>query len=198
MSLSTILVITPIIIFSILAVAIVIDRFKFLYKNRINLADLVRPDETIVELTDKINNGNKSSVNDTLRSFANSNFTTKEELNEFVDAGLSYLYLEYSKKVNYLGIFARLSTLLGLFGTVLGMISAFNNIVEKGISNAAIVAEGISTALITTAVGLIVAIPTTFFHDFFERQIEAEIKKIEIVVSTLFHKKFRKRIAPKI
>lgn len=198
MSLSTILVITPIIIFSILAVAIVIDRFKFLYKNRINLADLVRPDETIVELTDKINNGNKSSVNDTLRSFANSNFTTKEELNEFVDAGLSYLYLEYSKKVNYLGIFARLSTLLGLFGTVLGMISAFNNIVEKGISNAAIVAEGISTALITTAVGLIVAIPTTFFHDFFERQIEAEIKKIEIVVSTLFQKKFRKRIAPKI
>lgn len=198
MSLSTILVITPIIIFSILAVAIVIDRFKFLYKNRINLADLVRPDESIADLTDKINNGEKSLVNDTLRSFANSTFTTKEELNEFVDAGFSYLYLEYSKKVNYLGIFARLSTLLGLFGTVMGMISAFNNIVEKGISNAAIVAEGISTALITTAVGLIVAIPTTFFHDFFERQIEAEIKKIEIVVSTLFQKKFRKRIAPKI
>ncbi len=197
MSLSTIVVITPIIIFSILAIAIVIDRFKFLYKNRINMTDYVRPDESIAELADKINIGEKSLVNNTLRSFVNSSFTTKEELNEFVDAEFSYLHLEYYKRVGYLGIFARLSTLLGLFGTVIGMISAFNNIVEKGISNAAIVAEGISTALITTAVGLAVAIPSTFFHDFFERQIESELKKIEIVVSTLFQKKFRKRIVSK-
>lgn len=198
MSLSTVLVITPIVIFSILAVAIVVDRFKFLHNNRINLQDFVKPEESIIELTDKINNEKKSTVNDALRSFVNANFTTKEEINEFVDAGFSYLHLEFYKRVGYLGIFARLSTLLGLFGTVIGMISAFNNIVEKGISNAAIVAEGISTALITTAVGLIVAIPATFFHDFFERQIESELKKIEIVVSTLFQKKFKKRITPKI
>lgn len=63
-------------------------------------------------------------------------------------------------RINYLTLFANISTLLGLLGTILGLISAFEGV--SGASGAAkqeILARGISVAMLTTAFGLIVAIP---------------------------------------
>ena len=84
-----------------------------------------------------------------------------------------------------MGIFAKLSTLLGLLGTVTGMIQSFNSIVAKGISTASIVAGGISQALITTAAGLIIAIPATFFYEYFNEKTNREVHKMEIITSDL-------------
>jgi len=67
----------------------------------------------------------------------------------------------------YLGLMATIATiapLLGLLGTVLGMIKAFNVIAIAGVGTPATLGSGISEALITTATGLAVAIPTILLH----------------------------------
>ncbi|MEJ2668855.1 MAG: MotA/TolQ/ExbB proton channel family protein [Gammaproteobacteria bacterium] len=71
-----------------------------------------------------------------------------------------------------LGTIAAITPLLGLLGPVLGMIDVFGQIVLQGTGSATILAGGISKALVTTATGLMVAIPALFFHRYFERLIE--------------------------
>ena len=67
---------------------------------------------------------------------------------------------------------AAITPLLGLLGTVIGMIKVFAAIQLEGTGNAAVLAGGISEALITTAAGLSVAIPSLFFHRYFQRKID--------------------------
>ena len=71
-----------------------------------------------------------------------------------------------------LEIIAGASPLLGLLGTVVGMINVFNAITVKGIGNPQVLSDGISKALITTVVGLSVAIPALAAHSWFSRRIE--------------------------
>lgn len=71
-----------------------------------------------------------------------------------------------------LGTIAAISPLLGLLGTVIGMIEVFSTIVLQGTGNANVLAGGISKALVTTAAGLFVAIPSLFFHRFLVRRVD--------------------------
>ncbi|NOQ35327.1 MAG: MotA/TolQ/ExbB proton channel family protein [Methylococcaceae bacterium] len=81
--------------------------------------------------------------------------------------------------LNTLGTIASITPLLGLLGTVLGMIKVFAAIMENGVGNPAVLAGGISEALITTAAGLTVAIPSLIFHRYFERLIDEYVLKME-------------------
>lgn len=73
----------------------------------------------------------------------------------------------------HLAIVANLSTMLGLLGTITGMITAFDAIAAKGLGNPAVVATGVGQALITTAYGLIVAIPAIIAYNYIESRVEA-------------------------
>lgn len=87
------------------------------------------------------------------------------------DAG-GHVVHEMERFLNTLGTVAALSPLLGLLGTVLGMIEVFNVVALRGSGDPSALAHGISMALITTAAGLIVAIPALFFHRWFMRRID--------------------------
>lgn len=87
------------------------------------------------------------------------------------DAGRHVIH-EMERFLNTLGTIAALSPLLGLLGTVLGMIEVFNVIALQGSGEPSALAHGISMALITTATGLVVAIPALFFHRWFTRRID--------------------------
>lgn len=78
-----------------------------------------------------------------------------------------------------LGIIASIAPLLGLLGTVVGMIDVFDSLIAEGAGNANVLAGGISTALITTAAGLSVAIPALAFHRFFLRRVDELIVDVE-------------------
>ena len=78
-----------------------------------------------------------------------------------------------------LGIIASIAPLLGLLGTVVGMIDVFDSLISEGAGNANVLAGGISTALITTAAGLSVAIPALAFHRFFLRRVDELIVDVE-------------------
>jgi biopolymer transport protein ExbB len=79
----------------------------------------------------------------------------------------------------WLATLATIAPLLGFLGTVSGMIRAFNAIAEAEQVNAKLVASGISEALITTATGLLIAIPIQAFHNFFVAQIDRFIIEME-------------------
>ena len=82
----------------------------------------------------------------------------------------------------YISIIYTVSTvspLLGLLGTIIGMIRSFRAITEAGVGDPSVVAAGISMALITTATGLIVAIPSVLAYNFFRRIVEKRLIQIE-------------------
>ena len=86
---------------------------------------------------------------------------------------------DMERYLNTLGTIAAITPLLGLLGTVVGMIRVFNEIMLQGTGNANALAGGISEALITTAAGLTVAIPTYMFHRFFARRVDFLVINLE-------------------
>lgn len=87
-------------------------------------------------------------------------------------------------KVSFLSLSAGLGPMLGLFGTVWGMIKAFNKLASmKGSANAASLATGISLALMTTLLGLLIAMPSLIFYFFFKNRVTKIILEAGVVVS---------------
>ena len=74
--------------------------------------------------------------------------------------------------LSLLGTIATVSPILGLLGTVMGMINIFSNVLESNLGSVSPLAGGIAEALVTTAAGLVVAIPTLIFYRHFSRVIE--------------------------
>lgn len=83
------------------------------------------------------------------------------------------------KRVGILATIAHLTPLLGLLGTVSGMIKTFSALSLQGAANPAPLARGIAEALITTATGLCVAIPTLVGHRFLKDKVNSLILEIE-------------------
>ena len=83
---------------------------------------------------------------------------------------------------------AQLAPLLGLFGTVLGMIEAFQSLQEAGAQvDPSLLAGGIWVALLTTAVGLAVAMPTAMVLSWFESRMDGERVTAERAIATVLH-----------
>jgi len=81
--------------------------------------------------------------------------------------------------LNTLGTIALITPLLGLLGTVFGMIQVFSALMQHGAGDPGVLAGGISVALITTAAGLTVAIPSLIFHRHFERLVDEYVVNME-------------------
>lgn len=92
-----------------------------------------------------------------------------------------------SSHLRVLEVIATLAPLLGLFGTVLGMISAFKAMEAAGSQvDPSVLSGGIWQALLTTAVGLAVAIPVSLAHSWLERRVESEAALIEDDLTRVF------------
>ena len=92
-------------------------------------------------------------------------FKSKEECEVLLESTtLNYLQKEKSFII-FLATAASAAPLVGLFGTVWGIIHAFSGISSSGITDISAIAPGIAEALITTLLGLIVAIPSLIFHN---------------------------------
>ena len=79
---------------------------------------------------------------------------------------------------------------MGFTGTVIGMIRAFNSIAIKGASSPEIVASGIAEALVTTATGLIVAVPVIIAFQYFTYKLDRAVSSLEIMSSRFIKEVF--------
>jgi len=90
-----------------------------------------------------------------------------------------HVVLMLERYLNALGTIAAVAPLIGLLGTVMGMIQVFAAITVQGTPNVEALAGGISQALLTTAFGLLVAIPSIMFHRHFHRKIDELACRLE-------------------
>ena len=81
--------------------------------------------------------------------------------------------------LNTLGTISSITPLLGLLGTVIGMIKVFTVITSQGVGDPSILSEGISEALLTTAAGLSVAIPSLMFYRYFRGKVDDLVVTME-------------------
>lgn len=93
----------------------------------------------------------------------------------------------FESKLNCLASVIGIAPMCGLLGTVTGMIKAFTNISKFGSGDAAVVADGIAEALLTTAFGLIIAIPTIVVYNYLNRRLEKTENEIDKIATTIIN-----------
>lgn len=166
----------PLFICSVLSIAIIINRIWFYYYAHINeehLMDRIKQflDQNMVEEAIALCDSTQGPVAYILKAGLINHTQGQIAIEKaFEEAELEAIPL-LEKYLPVLGTIASISTLLGFTGTVLGMIKAFNSIAASGTSSPTIVASGIAEALITTATGLLIAIPTVVFYHYFSNRV---------------------------
>lgn len=104
----------------------------------------------------------------------------REIMKESIEEAAARVIHELERYLSALGSIGAMAPLLGLLGTVLGMIDIFASFNASGTAgNAVVLAGGISKALICTASGLMVAIPTIFFHRFLQGRVDELVVGME-------------------
>ena len=103
----------------------------------------------------------------------------RDVMKDSVQEAANKVIHDLERYVGALGTIANLAPLLGLLGTVLGMIEIFNGILLNGTGSTNVLAGGISIALYTTVGGLVVAIPATISHKYFQRRIDSIVVNME-------------------
>ncbi|MCH8553303.1 MAG: MotA/TolQ/ExbB proton channel family protein [Natronospirillum sp.] len=174
----------PIIICSILAIAIIIERFWVLRVDKVAPRDLL---PTVWKLlkenrltTDYMKNMRRETwLGSILAAGLQQSRMGREAMKDSVQQQASHVAHEMERFLNTLGTIALISPLLGLLGTVLGMIEVFTAIMLQGTGNAGVLAGGISQALITTAAGLLVAIPAMIFYRALRRRVDTILIMME-------------------
>ena len=174
----------PIILCSIGAMAIIAERFWTLRKNKILPPDLV-PQIWKLSREGKLDTAALRSLKMSsplgavlAAGLANSRHGRDIMRTSIEEVGRQIVH-ELEKFLNTLGTIASITPLLGLLGTVVGMIKVFTAIMMHGVGDPTILAGGISEALITTAAGLSVAIPSLLFHRYFERLVDEYVLNME-------------------
>jgi len=175
----------PIILASILAAAIFLERLWTLQSKRVLPAELTDKvwrwvdeqrqiqDKHIVALQQN------SPLGKILAAGLANRHRDRAVIKESIEDTGRHVVHELDRFIGALGTIASLSPLMGLLGTVLGMIRTFNAITTEGIGNPAMLAGGIAEALITTAAGLTVAIPALIGYKFLRGKVEGLVVQME-------------------
>lgn len=170
-------IMAPIILSSIVAVAIVGERLWALQRKKIIPKHLVAQiwhwhsaGKLGEEQIDSVRKG--SALGRVLAAGLVNIKNTREVMKESIEESGRHEVHELERYLNSLGTVAAVTPLLGLLGTVIGMIKVFSVITTEGVGNPTVLAGGISEALITTAAGLSVAIPSLMFYRFLRGRVE--------------------------
>lgn len=174
----------PILLCSVISLAICIERFWTLRTRRTapdNLLEqvwqLIRKNQLDAKRLKEIQEG--SPLGQLLAAGLGSYRRGRESMKESIEEAAGQVVHRLEQYLNLLGSIAVISPLLGLLGTVIGMIRVFSTIMVEGTGDPGQLAGGISEALITTAAGLVVAIPSLFFHRYFRRRIDDLVVRME-------------------
>ena len=183
------------VIISIGAFAVVLERIVFFARNEKNVGSNFKDEILSLVASKKLDEAialcdtKKSCVASAVKKFLQKapkgidvqdyEFILKEVTNQETSP--------YEKRLNLLASVISISPMLGLLGTVTGMIRAFTNISKYGAGDAAIVADGIAEALLTTAAGLMIAIPVIVVYNYLNRRLEKMENEIDDVVTNIIN-----------
>jgi len=174
----------PITACSAIALAIIIERFWTLRRSAVIPPELGREvrewaathklDPAHVETLRR-----NSPLGELLAAALSVRHRPREVIKERVEDVGRHVVHQLERFLNTLGTIAGISPLLGLLGTVFGMIRMFLAMLEHGVGDANQLAGGIGEALITTAAGLCVAIPSLMFYRYFRGRVQEYVVEME-------------------
>ncbi len=194
---------------SIAALALVIERLLYFRKNRCNTT------RGVLELRRQLSSGGlaagmawaRTQENPMGRMFIVILENAELEAEELADLSYSLIVderIKYDHLLGGMGTLANAATLLGLLGTVTGLINAFNQISITKQAGPDVVAGGIAVALLTTAWGLGIGIPTLFAYNYFNKkssdiamQLEAAADRVIVMLGRARSKTGKAAAAPK-
>ena len=166
----------PIILIGLFGLALVIERVVHLQLNRVDPLKISKVVRLLV--TQKIDEARrlvedaKTDVDRLLLTGIETLYAERDNREASLEAALLSEEPKLERSLTMLAACAGIAPLLGLLGTVTGMISTFDVITEYGTGNPRLLSGGISVALITTQLGLIVAVPLVLAHAWATRAIE--------------------------
>ncbi len=174
----------PILLCSVAAMAIVAERFWTLQQERVAPDNLVvqawqwaRAGEISEQRLRNLRDG--SALGRILAAGLANRDREREIMKESIEDVGRHVVHDLERYLNALGTIASITPLLGLLGTVIGMIKVFAVITTQGVGDPGVLAGGISEALITTAAGLTVAIPSLMFHRYFRARVDEHVITME-------------------
>jgi biopolymer transport protein ExbB len=179
----------PIILCSIVAVGILLERLWTLQRKRVLPQELIKKVSQLAE-TNQVNPKviealeKNSPLGRVLAAALANRDRGREIMMERVQDTGRHVVHELERFINTLGTIASISPLLGLLGTVAGIIRAFNAVMLGGMGDPRLLAGGISEALITTAGGLAVAIPSFIAYRYLRGKIERIVIEMEKIAVT--------------
>ena len=174
----------PIIACSVVSLAIILERSLALRRK------VVLPEGLVLDVDRALKQGRidpdriallrrGSSLGQVLAAGLASADYAPERISEALEEAGRHVAHDFERYLNALGTIAATTPLLGLLGTVIGMIKVFAAITSLGVGDPQILAGGIYEALITTAAGLSVGIPSLMFHRYFRGRINELLIEIE-------------------
>ena len=174
----------PIIACSMVAAAIIMERLWTLQQKRVLPKDLtvqawhwVKADRLDSERVQMLHQS--SPLGQVLAAGLANRDAGREIAKEGIEDTGRHVVHEMERYLNPLGTIAVISPLLGLLGTVIGMVKVFAAITTHGVGNPGVLAGGISEALITTAAGLTVAIPSLIGYRYLRGRVDALVVRME-------------------
>ncbi len=174
----------PILLCSAIAFSIVLERFWTLRRKAVippELGDQVREWSRAAQLDPQHIEALRqtSPLGEILGEALANRHRSREIIKERVEDTGRHVIHKLERFLNSLGTIAAIAPLLGLLGTVVGMIRMFLAILSVGVGDAGRLAGGIGEALISTAAGLIVAIPALMFYRYFRGLVAAYVVDME-------------------
>ena len=174
----------PLILCSVVAAAIIIERLWTLQRKRVLPEDLTArvwswasnrqlDDSHIRALAES------SPLGQVLAAGLSNRDRSREIMKESIEDTGRHVVHELGRSLNSLGTIAAITPLLGLLGTVIGMVKVFTAITAHGVGDPGVLAGGISEALITTAAGLSVAIPALIGYRYLRGRVDGLVVNME-------------------
>jgi biopolymer transport protein ExbB len=181
--------ILPILVCSIIAIAIIIERliffkrinydYRLIVANKLSLVEEKKIDEA--KALSKRYSGPIMDIIDVVMDSTES----KQSRERIIMESSKEAVRTIEKYIGTISTVATISPMLGLLGTVTGMMKSFSGLSKIGQAAHDLLAYGIAEALITTAMGLLVAIPALIFYNYMVSRVEYYIKEVEYIANTL-------------
>jgi biopolymer transport protein ExbB len=181
----------PLLFFSVLAATVAIERFIVFSKAKINVNEFLTKIRKAllvnrnVKEAIKVCEQNRGPVASVMKAGLLRYGHSREDIEKTIENAALYELDRLEKRLGILATTANVAPMLGFLGTVAGMIKSFATLAEQGLTNPALVAVGISEALITTAAGLIIAIPAQLVYNWYNTKITRFVRDIETASNML-------------
>lgn len=176
----------PLLIASICSLAVIIEKIVFFIRHKDDGVRLIKKIEKLVDEDDILSalnelKGNKGPNAKLISTALAHHSEDPGRIREVLKAVGEDEIKKMEKHLPVLDVIAMISPLLGLLGTVLGIISSFNILgTTIGAANPAQISSGIAAALISTALGLVIAIPTAIFYSYFSNIVERKAHEMNL------------------